>query len=257
MSDNIKYFHLGQTDSTNLEVVRQVSALTDTERLQHDCYVARADYQSAGRGQRGNSWESESGKNLLFSVMIHPRGVVVSEQFRLSQAMSIAICRTLNSISDSFKIKWPNDIYCGEQKVSGTVIETTLRGQLVERCILGVGVNVNQTTFRSDAPNPVSLCQLLGREFDCDAILREIMGRFSQIVRSVYIGRGDEVGREFVDMLIWRDGLHHYRDAQGDFFARLVGVEADGHLVVEDSHGVERRYMFKEVKHIFSTVECV
>ncbi len=255
MAFSVKYFNVDETDSTNLEVARRVSALRAEERESYDCFVASADFQTAGRGQRGNCWESERGSNLLFSLMVYPKGIAASRQFVLSQAMSVAVCRALNGLDGGFGIKWPNDIYYGEGKVCGTVIETTWHGGCVERCILGVGINVNQSDFSSDAPNPLSLCRILGHEVDRSQLLSCVVEGFMNTLHMVYEGVGDSVASLYRDMMIRKDGLHRYRDAEGEFAARMVCVEPDGHLVLSDSEGRLRRYMFKEVRHLFGTLE--
>ena len=120
--------------------------------------------QTAGRGQAGNSWESEAGKNLLFGLLFHPREVEANRQFILSQAVALSICETLSDYAEDIRIKWPNDIYWKDRKICGMLIENTLVGRCIENCIIGAGININQQTFCSDAPNPVSLRQITGKE---------------------------------------------------------------------------------------------
>ena len=129
--------------------------------------VVVADYQTAGRGLGTNTWESEAGKNLLFSVLVHPTMLPVRSQFLLSEAGALALKEALTDyVKDDIRLKWPNDIYWKDKKLSGTLIETKLAGGRIKDCIFGVGLNVNQEAFHSDAPNPVSLCQILGHEVD-------------------------------------------------------------------------------------------
>ena len=152
-----------------------------------------AEYQTAGRGCGSNTWESERGKNLTFSVLLHPTEIPADCQFRISEAVSVAICETLErcfrplSPADSspnlgeqeISIKWPNDIYVGDRKICGILIENQLRGRLISDSIVGIGLNVNQMEFRSDAPNPVSLAQLTGHEEDREALLQAFLQRLS------------------------------------------------------------------------------
>lgn len=257
MIEDIKYFDSVQTDSTNLEVVRRFDEMTDADKARYGLFVASADFQSAGRGQRGNSWESAEGSNLLFSILFFPHGVGVTHQFCLSQAIALAVCNSLNKLKDGFKIKWPNDIYYGEKKISGTIIETTWRGSLVDRCILGVGINVNQRRFESGAPNPVSLFNIVGKETDRRELLGAVVVDFRNELQALYKGGEAELARRYNRELIWKDGVHRYRDRGGEFCARFADVEPDGHLVLVDENNIRRRYMFKEVKHIFNKMECV
>ena len=127
-----EWIRLRSTDSTNhfLRHYRPVSP--------KDMVLATADYQTAGRGQAGNSWEAEEGKNLLFSLLLHPRWVDASRQFVLSQAMALAVCETLTGYTGGgISIKWPNDIYWNDMKICGMLIENTLSGRQIEDCITG------------------------------------------------------------------------------------------------------------------------
>ena len=242
---NIVIHRVEETDSTSREIVRRIEELKNGK-----IEVLLAGYQTAGRGQQGNSWESERGKNLLFSLMLWPEGVEVKRQFRLSQVMAVAVAEALAEYADGFSIKWPNDIYYGDRKMSGTIIETTWAGDMVERCVLGVGINVNQREFHSDAPNPVSLCQVLGREVDCEELLDKVLERFIHYYTVLVQGGEDEIAKHYVDNLFWREGFHHYCDADGEFEAEFAGIAPDGQLVLRDTEGHERRYYLKEVKHI-------
>ena len=142
----------------------RLQTVDSTNRYLHDCppvgeeemTVAVADYQTAGRGQGTNTWESEAGANLLFSLMVHPCWMPVGRQFLLSMAGALALKETLDAYIDFVTLKWPNDVYWRDSKLSGTLIETTVNSRGIGRCIFGIGLNVNQREFRSDAPNPVS-----------------------------------------------------------------------------------------------------
>ncbi|MBQ7741361.1 MAG: biotin--[Bacteroidaceae bacterium] len=250
----VKIVRVAETDSTSRAIVRRIEELKNGE-----IGVLLADYQTAGRGQQGNSWESERGKNLLFSVMLWPQGVEVRRQFRLSQAMAVAVRDALASYADGFTIKWPNDIYYGNKKVSGTIIETTWKGEMVDRCVLGVGINVNQREFHSDAPNPVSMCQIIGCEVNREELLDRVLERFVALYEQLtgyrptpspsHEGRGnDEIACAYASHLFWREGMHRYCDADGEFEAEVVDVAADGHLTLRDTEGRERKYYFKEVR---------
>lgn len=211
------------------------------------------DEQTAGRGQRGNSWESEAGKNLSFSIVCHPDFLKASEQFVLSQAMALAVCLTINEVvpaDEECRVKWPNDIYIGNRKVSGTLIECDLRGSNIETCIIGTGVNINQKVFLSDAPNPVSLAQIAGQDLDREAILSQILGRFINIYDMIRYGNADAVRRVYKVWLYRQSGFHRYSDAKGEFLAEIADVEKTGHLMLRLEDSELRRYEFKDVKFV-------
>ena len=230
-----RIIHLDETDSTN-RWLKAHRTLPDYDGN----IVVWADYQTDGRGCGVNTWESQRGKNLLFSVLLRPVDVTAKEQFLVSKAVSVALCQLLSQYADGFCIKWPNDIYWHDRKICGILIENTLQGGMIKDSIAGVGLNVNQRDFHSDAPNPVSLSQITGREEDCGRLLDDFLSRLDlQASPSLY-----------ESLLYRRSGTWPYRDADGKFMAELTGVEPDGRLVLKDDKGVLRHYCFKEVQFI-------
>jgi BirA family biotin operon repressor/biotin-[acetyl-CoA-carboxylase] ligase len=169
------------------ELVSTNSFLKEHYQGKSQFTVVTADFQSAGRGQRGNSWESEPGKNLLMSMLYYPEVTIrPQEQFRISKAVAVATVEVLEDMLASVPhpevcIKWPNDIYIGNGKVAGVLIENTIAdGGRIAMSIIGIGLNVNQLEFRSDAPNPVSLIQYLGMETDLDELTRTLRNRIGE-----------------------------------------------------------------------------
>ena len=156
-----KIIRLVETDSTN-NYLREQSAKA---RLPEGSLVI-ADFQTAGKGQVGNSWESEAGKNLMFSILLYPDFLPANRQFLISQIASLSVKETLEKYTDSVTVKWPNDIYWKDRKICGMLIENDLSGQYLYCSVVGIGLNINQEIFRSDAPNPVSLTQITGKTYD-------------------------------------------------------------------------------------------
>lgn len=244
----VRYIALQETDSTN----NHLSALCEVGNVP-ELTTVTAEYQTAGKGQRGNSWESAAGANLLFSTVLYPRFLAARQQFVLSQLVSLSIKETLEACVGEVSIKWPNDIYCGERKICGILIENDLQGSQIGRCIVGVGLNVNQERFLSDAPNPVSLRQLTAREHDRYALLDDILQRLEQGYRQLVADTPSAVASlasRYAASLFRRTGFHRYADAQGPFLARVAGVEPDGRFLLEDESGRLRSYLFKEVQYL-------
>lgn len=241
--------NLPRVDSTN-NFCRDMLPLGDGHE---GMTLVVAEQQTAGRGQQGSQWESAAGQNLLFSLMFQPQGLKASEQFILSQCMALALCRSLSKRTDGVSIKWPNDIYIYDGKVSGTLIECDLRGKEVETCIIGVGVNVNQERFTSDAPNPVSLIQITRKESDREQLLCDITDEFLKLYALAMEGKADQIRQEYKENLYRRKGLHPYEDVRGEFLAEIADVEPTGHLVLRFENGNTCRYEFKQVKYIFYT----
>ena len=240
---------LAETDSTSNYLARLCQ-----ESEVEEYTTVTAEYQSAGKGQRGNRWESAPGENLLFSFVLHPTFIAARRQFLLSQAVALAVKEELDTYTDDIRIKWPNDIYWRDRKLCGMLLENDLDGQRIARLIAGIGLNVNQAAFLSDAPNPVSLRQATGREHDRNALLHGIMARMHtcyEHLRQEPEGQYPaEIASRYFNALYRKDGLHAYRDADGEFRARIAGVEPDGRFVLEDENGHIRKYLFKEVQYI-------
>lgn len=231
-----KIIHIPETDSTN-RYLRELKAEGDV--------LVQTDYQTAGRGCGTNRWESERGQNLLFSLLIHPKQVPASKQFLISMVTANSISKVVSKYVENVSVKWPNDIYAGDRKICGILIQNTLQGGTIKDSVIGVGLNVNQLRFVSDAPNPVSLANLTGRTFGREQLLHELLEAFeaewadSEGVRARYLAQ-----------LYRRKGFFRYRDAYGEFVAELVTVEDDGHLVLRCVDGYTHRYAFKEVQFI-------
>lgn len=215
-----------------------------------DMFVATAQYQTAGRGLGTNRWESERDKNLLFSLLVQPVTVPVARQFVLSMAAALALKEALCRYAEGFTLKWPNDIYWQDSKISGTLIETSVSGHTLGRCIFGSGININQQEFHSDAPNPVSLCHIIGRETPTEDVLEAVLHAFGKYYIMVAEGRYAEVERLYNASLYRRVGLHGYRDFNGNFMARIDGVGLDGRLRLSLADGSLRSYAFKEVAFV-------
>ena len=234
---DFKVVHIDETDSTN-------RWLKDQRSL--DVSVVVADYQTAGKGCGSNSWESERGKNLTFSVLLHPEEIPASCQFRISEIVSVALCKVLEQYLSPLTIKWPNDIYVGDRKICGILIENRLQGSSILDSIVGIGLNVNQTIFLSDAPNPVSMIQLLGHETDRE----ELLQLFLKELEAVYAMDIESLSADYRQRLYRKDGFYDYQDAGGVFKAKLLNVQDDGRLVLLDTDGKARYYAFKEVSFI-------
>ncbi len=208
-----------------------------------------ADFHTRGRGQAGNTWVSQSGKNLLFSILVCPSSLKAVDGFVLSQAMALAIKETLDPYISGVLIKWPNDIYCRGRKICGTLIENSLAGAFVARSVIGSGINVNQTDFPEGlAVPPTSLHMELGHEVLPEDVLREVLSHFREYYVEVQRGRFENIRERYHAFLYMRAEPRTFRDDGGEFVGRISHVESTGHLVIHDEAGKERRYAFKEVK---------
>jgi BirA family biotin operon repressor/biotin-[acetyl-CoA-carboxylase] ligase len=238
----MKSMYLRETRSTNLVLKEMLREYELPEG-----FVLRTDFQSAGKGQPGNSWESEKGKNLLISVLLYPQHIAIDQLFVLSQLVSVAILRTLNSFCSGFSIKWPNDIYFGDKKIGGILIENSLQGSKLNTSIVGIGLNINQKTFRSDAPNPVSLRQITAKNQRRKNILQDVLNNIYELYKKMDV---EAIRKEYSENLYRRVGFYTYRDNKGLFEAELAGIESDGCLKLKTRTGEIRAYYFKEVAFV-------
>lgn len=236
--------HLASTGSTMADL-RQAPFLERNEPF----VLVSADFQTAGRGQRGTHWEAEAGRNLLFGIRCHPTFMKAGCQFLLSEVQALAVVESLESEAEVI-VKWPNDIYVGDGKLGGMLLEHDLCGAQIATTITGVGLNINQERFSGDAPNPVSLRQIVGRDTDRSLLLSRIVERFDALYAKLKSGHTSEIHETYLSRLYRRTGFYPYADAKGQFEAEFVNVSHDGRLYLRDKDGTLRTYAFKEVRFI-------
>ena len=226
-----KYIKLTETRSTNTYLKRMAGLLPGGTVI----YTYR---QTAGRGQKGNSWESEDGKNLSFSMLLKRPCIEVKQQFYISEGVALAVAQMLSQHTSGIKIKWPNDVYYHDSKMCGILIENSLGAHGgIDYSVAGVGININQEHFKSDAPNPISLRNVTGRDHDLEQLLHDVCERierlcdFSQATPATL----KALHESFLGMLYRNDGqLHDWELPDGtQFQAKITGVAPDGMLSLE------------------------
>ncbi|MDR2085613.1 MAG: biotin--[acetyl-CoA-carboxylase] ligase [Dysgonamonadaceae bacterium] len=203
--------------------------------------------QTAGRGQAGASWESESGKNLTFSLIFYPEFLAIKNHFLLSKSIALGVKTVLDDYTGNISIKWPNDIYYKDKKIAGILIENNIMGEVIVQSVAGIGVNINQEIFRSDAPNPVSLKQITGKETDLAMLLEQIAGSILSFYKMLQEIETELITLLYHQALYRKEGFFPYKDANGIFYARIESVENDGFIHLINKEGEKRRYAFKEV----------
>ena len=211
-------------------------------------------FQTAGRGQAGNGWESEEGKNLLCSILLPPR----KDLFYLNVLVSVAVHKLIGRAG--LTIKWPNDIYYGDKKIAGILIENAILGNEVKYSIAGIGLNVNQTTFLSSAPNPISLKQISGKETDIDALMQALMAQ----IEALEAMDEAQIWAYYREHLYRREGFWPFverevstaptmnadRKTEGVFLAKIENVRTNGEIELRDQNGNLRTYHFKQVRYV-------
>jgi BirA family transcriptional regulator, biotin operon repressor / biotin---[acetyl-CoA-carboxylase] ligase len=284
-------------DSTNLQAVRE----SDTAP---DMCVWAACFQTAGRGQRGNKWEGAKNMNLTFTILFKPHFLPPSKQFLISEISAIGICRYLKNKGVEATIKWPNDIYVGDKKICGMLIEHSISGEGISYSISGIGINLNQRIFNSDAPNPTSLSlvkypdTLSGySDIEKDShlftenepLLYNVKEELNEVLHHIfelYNILSDDlcasvIEREYLGMMYRKEGYYFFEELSAgctlapvntEFYragvdrqlqelskvrnhgkiieAKIVGLDDDYHLILEQRDGVSHSYAFKEIKFL-------
>ena len=254
--------YIKATHSTNT-LLKELLAKGEWPEGERFLYTA---FQTAGRGQAGNGWESEEGKNLLCSILLPPR----KDLFYLNVLVSVAVHKVIRSLlfersgllslSEAVSIKWPNDIYYGDKKVAGILIENAIIGNEIKYSIAGIGLNVNQTIFVSNAPNPVSLKLISGKETDIDALMQALMTQ----IEALEATDEAQVWAYYRDHLYRREGFWPFverevstaptmnadRKTEGVFLAKIENVRTNGEIELRDQNGNLRTYHFKQVRYV-------
>ena len=243
-----RIIRLQKTDSTN----NYLHALARPEQLGEGS-VVWAEFQTAGRGQIGNSWESAKGENLTFSVVLYPTFLLANRQFLISQITALSVKQTLDRYVDDITVKWPNDIYWRDRKICGMLIENDLAGQFIYSSILGIGININQKEFKSNAPNPVSLYQIIGKRTDREKFLQEFLERLYANYLLLLQEKEVLIQEAYRQSLYRREGFYLYEDANGRFEAAIEEIEPSGYLHLRLRDNTIRRYEFKEVRFVISS----
>ncbi|MEZ5103867.1 MAG: biotin--[acetyl-CoA-carboxylase] ligase [Draconibacterium sp.] len=215
-----------------------------------DGTVVLAQYQTKGRGNAGNQWESEYGKNLLMSMVLFPRFLDAAKQFMISKAVSLAMVDFLKQETNFVTIKWPNDIYVEDRKIAGILIENSVMGHKLFSTVIGIGLNLNQEFFFSDAPNPVSLTQLTGKEYNINAVAERLVNLILEWYKKLETNNFTEINENYFSNLYRNEGWWKF-SKQGEIFeARIIAIGEFGHLILEDLNGKVHQFGFKEVEFI-------
>lgn len=214
-----------------------------------------ARHQTAGRGQRGNVWSSKDGENLLLSMLVRPgNSLEVANQFLLSQAVAVSLHAAMKCYGIETRLKWPNDIYVGNRKLAGILVELDYSGAFVEQAIVGIGLNVNQTEFPPMDRVPVSMKMLLDKDVHVDDALASVLASFEHYYGMLLGGDSGAIAREYNSLLLGLGERHRFSDADGEFTAVIEGVEPAGHLLLQRDDGTLSRYAFKEVEQMMFIV---
>lgn len=234
---------LEETDSTNLYAERLLKVREVPEGT-----IIVAAFQSAGKGQGDNTWESERGKNLLVSVILKPAFLSPADQFILSKALTLAVCDLLGSNGITPSVKWPNDIYSGEKKIAGLLIQHRVSGQTLEHTIAGIGINLNQEQFPVTLPGAVSYKMLKGTDLPAESALGGLAGMLDHRYGQLKQGLTGQIGKEYQDRVQGLGQWRHYETSEGAVEGKILGVDEFGRLILEYRDGRKELFSHGEIK---------
>ena len=208
--------------------------------------------QTAGRGQSSNSWESELGKNLTFSLIIQPENIEPRHQFLISQAVSIGIVQYLKFLinNEFIHVKWPNDIYVGMKKIAGILIEHSVRDNQILFSVIGVGLNVNQTEFTKNAGNPTSLSLINKTQYDLKTELDEITTCIVNVLDSLQFDGGENCRIQYLEHLLFFNEMREYIVRGEKIIGKIIGINVFGFLQIQTENGTILECDIKEIVYV-------
>lgn len=241
-----KTINIESIPSTNQYLFNLISEKEMSEGL-----VINTDNQTAGKGMGKNIWESEKGKNLSFSLLLKPDFLKPEKQFVITQIISLAIlnvCRK-NLNSEKVCIKWPNDIYVADKKIAGVLVQNIIKANSISDSVIGIGLNVNQEKFISDAPNPVSMIQLAGVNFSIEKLLNELLDEIERNYSRLRVyPHTSWLNSKYVENLYRINQSYYFTDKNGRFKGEIIGIDNYGQLKIKKSNGEILIYAYKEVE---------
>jgi BirA family biotin operon repressor/biotin-[acetyl-CoA-carboxylase] ligase len=233
---------LESVDSTNNYAMARIHEGMATDGM---VYIAR--HQTAGKGQRGKNWVSEPGQNLIMSLVIEPFRLILTQQFLMTAAVALAVLDTMKGFhSKNWKVKWPNDIYWNDRKAGGLLIESVVLGQTWRWAVIGIGINLNQSSFPADILNAISLGQITGSHYEPLAIARELVPKIREQILVLH-KNPDQILSGLNDSLYKKDQVITLKRNGELFVSTLKAVNSNGLLITE--HGT---YHLGDVEFVVS-----
>lgn len=241
---NISIIELKETDSTNTYLKKIVEKNNVPEGT-----IVITKKQIKGKGQRTNKWESEEGKNLTFSLLLKPN-IHAEQVFMVSKAVSLGIVDAISEFNAQFTIKWPNDIYYKNKKLAGILIENQFAGDRISHAIIGIGININQEKFISDAPNPISLKNITNKEFDLKLMLDKIINKIVDWYNVLENNNIDKINETYHKYLYRRTDYHSFKTEKETIQAKIIEVKDDGELILETAEKQQMGFYFNEINFV-------
>lgn len=245
IGNNIK--HLVTVDSTNTHAQYLLSVGHEP-----DGTIIISSNQNNGRGMQQNSWQSEKGMNLTFSIIIYPHFLEINNVFSLNQFVSLAICNSVIELTGlTFKVKWPNDVMYENSKICGILIENNLRGNRIVNSVIGIGLNVNQTVFLNFIPKATSLKLITSLYFDLNTVLKLVCKKLNEYYEILKQGDYRFLYLDYQKNLFRFNEEHLFKKNDVYFKGVIKGVQADGKLIIADDHNTSSIIDVKEIQFVY------
>ncbi len=243
-----KIIVLNEVESTNNYATRLI--LSDAAE---EGTTVLTQFQKNGRGQAGNGWESEAGKNLLASIILNPHFLDAGKQFTISKVVSLSLVEFLEKEIEEVSIKWPNDIYVGNKKIAGILIENTIKGNSIDSSVVGIGLNLNQEKFISDAPNPVSLKQITGKTYSVELVAADVIKHIFNWYDKLKEGNFYEIDSAYFKRLYGVGEWRRYKKEGIVFEAKITGIGQFGQIQLQNKNGEVDEFAFKEIEFVIAS----
>ena len=239
-----KRLHFTQVDSTNSEAKRIIDAKEDIEGT-----IITADVQTQGRGQQSKTWHSDVGQNIMLSTILHPDFLAIKDQFALNAFVSIAVAKVVERYTESVHVKWPNDVYVGDAKICGILIQNFIQGKKISKSIIGIGLNVHQKSWPESVPNATSLSLLSEDDVNIAKIQNELL---VELNRYYYLLRNhlSALNQQYQNYLYRRNKLAKYQLGESEIIATILGTNNLGELKVMMEDQSIRTFQHGEINFI-------
>ncbi len=237
------YHYLEHVSSTNDYLLNVIKSQKVPEGT-----VIMAGHQTAGKGQRGNTWLDQANQNIAMSIYLKPHFLPLTRQFYLSMTIALSISQCIADLLEmQVFIKWPNDILVKDQKICGILIENMTGGKYLQESIIGIGLNVNQTTFPNSLKRASSLKLLTNKDFELLQVAQKLWVRLEQNYLLLRDGKYREIKEKYLNHLYLMNQYHIFYNSKGPLQGKIIGVDAWGHLVIEKTDGKQATFDVKEI----------
>lgn len=208
--------------------------------------IVITDHQTKGKGQRGNNWETQEGKNLTFSLILRPNFLDISEQFYLNMMVSNSILKLFQEYIPDLMVKWPNDLIVEKTgKIGGILIENTFGASGWEYAVVGIGLNINQIDFGTSTAT--SFARLTGNQFDLKELFRMLIVSIEQGYIQLKKGKHQDIRKEYLSHLYLKDQWAEFSKGENQFQGKIVDITEDGKLIIGLENGEEEIFGLKEI----------